>query len=85
LRSYDLMSIVDGSDVLPQFIVNAEGNATAVNPTYQLRQKKDQFILAWFNATLNDCHYLIFTPFPNIFSKIRFFKRNDKHKKEDKK
>jgi hypothetical protein len=53
LRSYDLMSIVDGSDVLPQFIVNAEGNATAVNPTYQLRQKKDQFILAWFNATLN--------------------------------
>lgn len=54
LRTYDLLTIVDGSEIChSQFVVDAEGKTT-VATEYSIWQKKDQFILAWLNATLTD-------------------------------
>jgi hypothetical protein len=56
LKSHDLLSIVDGSEACPtQFLVDSTGKLTSdINPTYLVWQKKDQFILAWLNATLDE-------------------------------
>jgi hypothetical protein len=56
LKSHDLLSIVDGSEVCPtQFLVDSTGKLTSdINPTYLVWQKNDQFILAWLNATLDE-------------------------------
>jgi transposase InsO family protein len=56
LRTHDFLSIVDGSEPCPpQFILDAEGKPTSsINPEYSVWQKKDQFVLAWINATLTD-------------------------------
>ncbi|KAJ0098197.1 hypothetical protein Patl1_28420 [Pistacia atlantica] len=56
LRSHDLLSIVDGSEVCPsQYLVDSDGKVTSdINPAYLVWQKKDQFILAWLNATLSE-------------------------------
>jgi len=50
------LSIVDGSETCPtQFLVDSTGKLTSdINPTYLVWQKKDQFILAWLNATLDE-------------------------------
>ena len=56
LRTHDLLGIVDGSERCPpQFIHDAEGKPTSsISPEYSIWQKKDQFILAWINATLSN-------------------------------
>jgi len=56
LKSHDLLSIIDGSEACPsQFLVDSIGKLTYdINPTYLVWQKKDQFILAWLNATLDE-------------------------------
>jgi hypothetical protein len=56
LRTHELLGIVDGSEASPsEFILDAEGKPTLVrNPEFQVWQKKDQFILAWINATLTE-------------------------------
>jgi hypothetical protein len=62
LRSYDLLSIVDGSGsevYLAKHLVTAEGKQDA-NPAYVLWNKKDQLILSWLIATLT----------PNVFSTV---------------
>jgi hypothetical protein len=54
LHTYDLLGIVDGSEVCPsKFAADAEGKPTStINPDFLVWQKKDQFVLAWLNATL---------------------------------
>uniref|UniRef100_A0A2N9EVL6 Integrase catalytic domain-containing protein n=1 Tax=Fagus sylvatica TaxID=28930 RepID=A0A2N9EVL6_FAGSY len=60
LRSYDLLSIVDGSEVCPaKHLVTAEGKQDA-NPAYVLWNKKDQLVLSWLIATLT----------PNVLSTV---------------
>uniref|UniRef100_A0A2N9IYC4 Retrotransposon Copia-like N-terminal domain-containing protein n=1 Tax=Fagus sylvatica TaxID=28930 RepID=A0A2N9IYC4_FAGSY len=62
LRSYDLLSIVDGSGsevYLAKHLVTAEGKQDA-NPAYVLWNKKDQLVLSWLIATLT----------PNVFSTV---------------
>jgi uncharacterized protein YxjI len=56
LSTHDLLSIVDGSEVCPsKFTVDAEGKpTTTINPDFLVWQKKDQFVLAWLNATLSE-------------------------------
>ncbi|KAG6736525.1 hypothetical protein POTOM_060621 [Populus tomentosa] len=56
LKSHDLLSIVDGSEACPtQFLVDSTSKLTSdINPTYLVWQKKNQFILAWLNATLDE-------------------------------
>ncbi|KAJ0010864.1 hypothetical protein Pint_33970 [Pistacia integerrima] len=54
LRSHDLLGIVDGSESCPpKFATDSEGKTTSdITTDYMVWQKKDQFILAWINATL---------------------------------
>ncbi|KAJ0045806.1 hypothetical protein Pint_06093 [Pistacia integerrima] len=54
LRSHDLLSIVDGSEVCPaQYLIDSDGKVTSdINPAYLVWQKKDQFILTWLNVPL---------------------------------
>jgi hypothetical protein len=56
LSTHDLLSIIDGSEVCPsKYVVDAEGKPTsAINPDFLVWQKKDQFVLAWINATLSE-------------------------------
>jgi transposase InsO family protein len=56
LCTHDLLGIIDGSDVCPsKFTVDAEGKPTStINPDFLVWQKKDQFVLAWLNATLSE-------------------------------
>ncbi|KAJ0110443.1 hypothetical protein Patl1_01269 [Pistacia atlantica] len=56
LRSHDLLSIVDGSEECPpQYLGDSTEKSTSdINPQYLVWQKKDQFILAWLNATLRE-------------------------------
>jgi len=56
LSTHDLLGIVDGSDVCPsKFAIDAEGKPTStINPDFPVWQKKDQFVLAWLNATLSE-------------------------------
>jgi hypothetical protein len=56
LSTHDLLGIVDGSDICPsKFTVDAEGKSTStINPDFLVWQKKDQFVLAWLNATLSE-------------------------------
>ncbi|KAJ0077218.1 hypothetical protein Patl1_35259 [Pistacia atlantica] len=56
LRSHDLLGIVDGSELCPpKFAIDSEGKTTSDMTTdYMVWQKKDQFILAWINATLTE-------------------------------
>lgn len=56
LRSHDLLSIVDGSETCPsQHLLDSTGKSTSdLNPAYLVWQKKDQFVLAWLNATLSE-------------------------------
>ncbi|KAA8523788.1 hypothetical protein F0562_010211 [Nyssa sinensis] len=56
LRSHDLLGIVDGSEPCPvQFVTDDKDKPTSVVTTdYLVWQKKDQFILAWINATLTE-------------------------------
>jgi transposase InsO family protein len=56
LRAHDLLGIVDGSEACPsEFTLDATGKPTEVrNPDFLVWQKKDQFILAWINATLTE-------------------------------
>ena len=59
LRSYDLLSIVDGSEVcLDKPII--VGKKQVKNPEYVLWYKKDQLILSWIIATLT----------PNVLSTV---------------
>ena len=59
LRSYDLLSIVDGSEVCPDKHTIA-GEKQVKNPEYVLWYKKDQLILSWIIATLT----------PNVLSTV---------------
>jgi hypothetical protein len=56
LCTHDLLGIIDGSDVYPSnFDVDAEGKPTStINSYFLVWQKKDQFVLAWLNATLSE-------------------------------
>ena len=56
LCTFDLLGIVDGSEVCPsKFVADAEGKPTStINPAFLVWQKKDQFVLAWLNATLTE-------------------------------
>jgi len=56
LRTHELLGIVDGTEPCPaEFILDDEGKpTTAHNPEFLVWQKKDQFILAWINATLTE-------------------------------
>jgi hypothetical protein len=56
LSTHDLLGIVEGSDICPsKFTVDAEGKSTStINPDFLVWQKKDQFVLAWLNATLSE-------------------------------
>jgi hypothetical protein len=56
LSTHDLLSIVDGSEVCPsKFTVDAESKpTTTINPNFLVWRKKDQFVLAWLNATLSE-------------------------------
>jgi hypothetical protein len=56
LSTHDLLGIVDGSEVCPsKYAVDAEGKPTStINPDFLVWQKKDQFVLAWLNATLSE-------------------------------
>jgi transposase InsO family protein len=56
LRTHELLGIVDGSETCPsEFILDDEGKPTSIrNPEFLVWQKKDQFILAWINATLTE-------------------------------
>ncbi|KAA8547071.1 hypothetical protein F0562_003500 [Nyssa sinensis] len=56
LRSHDLLGIVDGSEPCPvQFATDDKDKPTSIVTTdYLVWQKKDQFILAWINATLTE-------------------------------
>jgi hypothetical protein len=49
LRSYDLLSIVDGSELCP---TKHTEEKQIVNPAYVLWNKKDQLVLSWLIATL---------------------------------
>jgi hypothetical protein len=48
--------MVDGSEICPsKFSIDAEGKPTStINPDFLVWQKKDQFVLAWLNATLSE-------------------------------
>ena len=59
LRSYDLLSIVDGSEVCPDKHTIA-GEKQVKNPEYVLWYKKDQLALSWIIATLT----------PNVLSTV---------------
>jgi hypothetical protein len=56
LSTHDLLGIIDGSAVCPsKFIADAEGKPTStINPDFLVWQKKDQFVLAWLNASLSE-------------------------------
>lgn len=56
LRSHDLMGIVDGIEPCPpKFCSDNSGNLTTeINPFFLSWQKKDQYLLSWFNTTLSD-------------------------------
>jgi hypothetical protein len=53
LSTHDLLGIVDGSEVCPsKYAIDVEGKLTStLNPDFLVWQKKDQFVLAWLNAT----------------------------------
>uniref|UniRef100_A0A2N9I1W1 Integrase catalytic domain-containing protein n=1 Tax=Fagus sylvatica TaxID=28930 RepID=A0A2N9I1W1_FAGSY len=52
LRSYDLLSIVDGSELCPTKHTTIAEDKQVVNPAYVLWNKKDQLVLSWLIATL---------------------------------
>jgi hypothetical protein len=60
LRTYGLMGIVDGSEPCPpKFLPLAVGSSAdkgspSLNPEYTIWERKDQFILSWFIATLTE-------------------------------
>jgi hypothetical protein len=56
LRTNDLMGIVDGSEPCPpKFIPGPTNDSPAqLNPTFTLWEKKDQYLLSWFIATLSE-------------------------------
>jgi hypothetical protein len=56
LSTHDLLGMVYGSEICPsKFVVDAEGKPTStINPEFLVWQKKDQFVLAWLNATLSE-------------------------------
>jgi len=60
LKTYGLMGIVDGSEPCPpKFLPSATGSFAdkeqlSLNPEYVIWDRKDQFILSWFIATLTE-------------------------------
>jgi hypothetical protein len=56
LKSHDLLGIVDGTEPCPaEFLVDDTGKPTTmVNPQYSVWQKKDQYLLSWFNTTMSE-------------------------------
>jgi hypothetical protein len=56
LKTNDLMGFMDGSELCPpKYVLDGQGKATAtLNSTFQLWNKKDQFVLSWLNATLTE-------------------------------
>jgi hypothetical protein len=56
LRTNDLMGIVDGTEPCPpKFIPSpTEDTPDQLNPNFVLWEKKDQYLLSWFIATLSD-------------------------------
>jgi transposase InsO family protein len=52
LRSYELLSIVDGSELCPTKHTTTAEDKQVVNPAYVLWNKKDQLVLSWLIATL---------------------------------
>jgi transposase InsO family protein len=56
LRTNDLMGIVDGSEPCPpKFIPGPTKDSPAkLNPAFTLWEKKDQYLLSWFIATLSE-------------------------------
>jgi hypothetical protein len=56
LKSHDLLGIVDGTEPCPaKFPIDDTGKPTTmVNPQYSVWQKKDQYLLSWFNTTMSE-------------------------------
>jgi hypothetical protein len=56
LRTNDLMGIVDGSEPCPpKFIPGRTSDSPAqLNPAFTMWEKKDQYLLNWFIATLSE-------------------------------
>jgi hypothetical protein len=52
LRSYELLSIVDGSELCPTKPTTTAEDKQVVNPAYVLWNKKDQLVLSWLIAIL---------------------------------
>ena len=52
LRSYELLSIVDGSELCPTKPTTTVEDKQVVNPAYVLWNKKDQLVLSWLIAIL---------------------------------
>jgi len=56
LRTSDLMGIVDGSEPCPPMFIPGptKDSPTQLNPAFTLWEKKDQYLLSWFIATLSE-------------------------------
>ena len=52
LRSYELLSIVDGSELCPTKPTTIAEDKQVVNPAYVLWNKKDQLVSSWLIAIL---------------------------------